>query len=326
MASNGKSPVFVVGSGRSGTTLLYHMILSAGDFAVFRAETHAYDVVGPRYGHLRNERLRKRLTSEWLQTRHFEMSGLRADEFERRVVGECRTTGDFLRVFMGMIAEAQGVGRWSDCTPAHVSQIPRIQREIPNALFIHIIRDGRDVALSAARQNWLKPVPGDRISPRLLAALAWRWSVARGRREGRQVPGQYLEVSFEALVREPERTLQQVSAFIDHPMDYRQIREVGIGSVSEPNTSFRSQSNEPFDPVGRFQKSLTTEELTQIEFLIGDLLDELGYARVGAPIGSAAAPLRLKRALYDAYFSAKLWARVHTPLGQRTSLDTLFIW
>ena len=47
-----KAPVFVLGCGRSGTTLLYHMLLSAGDFAVYRAESNAINLLEPRFGDL----------------------------------------------------------------------------------------------------------------------------------------------------------------------------------------------------------------------------------------------------------------------------------
>jgi hypothetical protein len=145
--------VFIVGSARSGTTLLYHMVISGGGFALFRAETHAYDVLGPRFAHLRTPAWRRRLMDEWLRTRHFEMSGLDAAELTRRVVNDCRSTGDFLRVFMQMIADAQGVARWSDCTPAHVAHLARIKAEIPDARVIHVIRDGRVVPPIAPRHG-----------------------------------------------------------------------------------------------------------------------------------------------------------------------------
>src|SRR5688572_883592 len=223
-------PVFIVGSARSGTTLLYHMLLSAGGFAVFRAETHAYDVLGPHFGHFRTPILRQRFIDEWIRTRHFQLSELDAGDFRERMVADCSTTGDFLRIFMGGIAARQGGCRWSECTPAHVSHIATIKREIPDALFVHVIRDGRDVALSAARLNWLRPIPGDQTSPRLLAALGWRWAVHSGRTAGRSLGNDsYHEVRFEDLVNSPETALSDLSIFIDHPLDHERINRVGIG-------------------------------------------------------------------------------------------------
>src|SRR5262245_52358057 len=280
MNSRKTAPVFVVGSARSGTTLLYHMILSAGDFAVFRAETHAYDVLAPRFANLRSEKWRRRLLHEWLRTRHFELSGLQPAELSERVIRDCRNIGDFLNVFMGMMATAQGVNRWSDCTPAHLVHLAQLKREIPNALVVHIIRDGRDVALSAAGRGWVRPLPGDNTLPVLLAALAWRWNLLVGRKQARALPREYLEVGFEDIVRNPEQALEPVARFIDHPLDYARILEAGIGSVTQPNTSFKEEGHQRFDPLGRFRTKLSPVELAQMELLIGDLLQDLGYGRV----------------------------------------------
>ena len=253
--------MFIVGSARSGTTLLYHMVISGGGFALFRAETHAYDVLGPRFAHLRTPAWRRRLMDEWLRTRHFEMSGLDAAELTRRVVNDCRCTGDFLRVFMGMTADAQGVGRWSDCTPAHVAHLPRIKAEIAEARVIHVIRDGRDVALSAARLGWQRSLLGVALSAQQMAAVSWQRTVRVGRAAGQKLGADYLEVRFEDLVRQPASVLQHVGRFINQPLDYDRIREAGLGSVSQPNTSFAGEGSDRFDPIGRFRTKMTSDEL-----------------------------------------------------------------
>ncbi len=64
--SRSTAPVFVVGSPRSGTTLLYHMLLSAGGFARYRAETHVFNTLAPRFGHLRRERDVAEALRTWL--------------------------------------------------------------------------------------------------------------------------------------------------------------------------------------------------------------------------------------------------------------------
>jgi hypothetical protein len=318
-------PVFVVGSPRSGTTLLYHMLLSAGHFAVFRGETHAYDVLGPRFQHFRTAQRRQQFINTWLGTRQFELSRLDAPEFTAELMNGCRSTGDFLRIFMGGIAKLQETSRWAECTPDHVSYIPAIKREIPEALIVHVIRDGRDAALSAARLGWARPLPADRSPPVLLAALSWQWSVCAGRQAGSKLGSDYHEVRFEELVREPRATLSALGAFVGQSLDYDRIKAAAVGSVSDPNTSFPADGI-GFNPVGRFKTGMSESELRRVEFLIGNLLDELGYARATGGVGSDAAMLYMKRSVYNSYFSGKLWARVNTPMGRRTSLASLDTW
>jgi hypothetical protein len=97
------APVFVLGSPRSGTTLLYDMLLSAGGFAVYLAESNVFNLLMPRFGDLSSRSNREQLMEAWLNSRLFLASGLDRDHIRKRVLEECRNGGDFLRIVMGEI-------------------------------------------------------------------------------------------------------------------------------------------------------------------------------------------------------------------------------
>ncbi|HEY6768495.1 MAG TPA: sulfotransferase, partial [Candidatus Sulfotelmatobacter sp.] len=80
-----KAPVFVLGSPRSGTSLLYHMLLSAGKFAVFRSETHVFNLLETRFGDLSILRNKEKLIEAWFRTRMFQISGLERDEIKTKI-------------------------------------------------------------------------------------------------------------------------------------------------------------------------------------------------------------------------------------------------
>src|SRR5579862_3308536 len=94
------APVFVLGCGRSGTTLLYHMLLSAGNFAVYRVESNVINLLEPRFGDLSDRRNQRRLLDAWYDSRLYTLSGLDKPELEARVTAECKNGGDFLRIIM----------------------------------------------------------------------------------------------------------------------------------------------------------------------------------------------------------------------------------
>jgi hypothetical protein len=313
-----RAPVFVLGSPRSGTTLLYHMLLSAGGFAVYRSETHVFNLLEIAYGDLRRPANRKRLMQAWLASKLFRLSGLNALEVEAKVLAECQNGGDLLRIVMGAIARMQKVERWADCTPEHLLYMWRIKQTIPNALVVHIIRDGSDVALSLAKQRWIHPLPGDAGCHLEVAALYWEWIVNRGRKLGRELGSDYCEISFEKLVAEPRQVLRELSRFIDQDMDYDRIGKVAIGSVAEPNTSFEEDSQtHALRPVGRWKNALDVDKLTTLETLIGSTLRELGYSVSASHIGRArASKLKFLRWKYRSYFALKLWLKACTPLGK----------
>ena len=165
------APVFVLGCGRSGTKLLYHALLSAGGFAVYHAESNAFNLLGLRFGNLASRRNRRQLLGAYFTSKLFHRTGLDPKEIEERVMEDCRNTGDFLRIVMEAIARKQGVDRWAECTPLHLLYLPLIKQVIPDALVVHIIRDGRDVTASLYRVGWIRPLPWDRARAFVVAAI-----------------------------------------------------------------------------------------------------------------------------------------------------------
>ena len=307
VAVRSKAPVFVLGCVRSGTTWLYHMLLSAGNFAVYRAESNVFNVLEPRVGSLRSAAHRRELLKIWEPTRMFQRTGLDMASLEPAILGDCSNGGDFLRIFMEAMARQQGVERWAETTPEHILYLERIRQTIPDALVIHVIRDGRDVALSTEKQKWIRPFPWDKGGELLASAVFWEWLVTRGRRDGKKLGAQYKEVRYEDLVLRPHETLADLSAFVGQELDYEQILQAGIGSVSKPNTSF-AQGNEEneFSPLGRWKQELPQGALVELEAMLGPTLAELGYPLATTDPKALDRPdLRRKRALYRAYFDAK---------------------
>jgi len=311
VSTRSKAPVFVLGCVRSGTTWLYHMLLSAGNFAVYRTESNVFNVLEPRAGDLAKESNRRELLKLWQPTRMFQRSGLAMADLESSVLADCRNGGDFLRTYMEMIARQQGVERWADCTPEHILYLERIHQTIPDALVIHVIRDGRDVALSTEKQKWIRPFFWDKGGELLAAAMFWEWMVFNGRRAGQKMGTQYREVRYEDLVLKPRETLAELSSFVGQDLDYDQILKAGIGSVSKPNTSFECGSAEAeFSPLGRWKQALSEEALVQLEVVLGSALTELGYPLSTKPASIVnQSKLQLRRNLYRSYFDSKLFLK-----------------
>jgi hypothetical protein len=293
------------------------MLLSAGGFAAFRAETHVFDLLGPRFGDLGKLRNRRRLLRQWLHTKSFRVSGLDVARAEDLVLNQCHGRGDFLRKIMEEIARSQQVDRWAECTPDHLLYLPEIKKEIPDALIIHIIRDGRDVAVSAAKQGWFRPFPWDRHRAVLVAGLYWEWAVTKGRRLGRRLGSDYCEVRFEQLLSSPRDTLATLGRFIGHDLDYERIRRVGIGSVSNPNTSFEQVAEcKDLAPIGRWREQLSGEDQAVLEDLLANMLTVLKYP-VSARSGKTnQSELGRMRAIYFRWFETKQWLKSHTALGK----------
>lgn len=290
-------PVFIVGCPRSGTTLLYDMLLSSGKFALYRAESDVFFRIAPAFGNLRVKSNRRKLLDAWIASDYFRRSGLNAEELREKVLADCRNPGDFLRIVMESIARRQGARRWADNTPFHVLYIDEIKRTIPDAQFIHMIRDGRDVAISLSRIEWPICFPWDRQRRLEVAGLYWNWLVSLGRESGKKLGPDYLEVHYERLLTHPDRTLARLSQFIGEDLRYNDIQENAIGTVAKPNSSFPYKSE--LKSIGRWKK-LSDSQAESLTALQSPLLMDLGYLRKTADSASSSAT-RL-RMLYPPYW------------------------
>ena len=307
------APVFVVGCPRSGTTLLYNMLLSSGNFAVYLAESNVFNLLLPRFGNPNNPSTRQRLVDVWLQSKLFRASFLDPN-IRARLLADCNSGGDFLRIVMGEMAKAQGVARWADNSPEELLHVRTIKEQIPDALFIHMIRDGRDVALSlnARPYRWIRPFSWDTRNGLLVTGIFWEWMVQRGRRECRRLNDDHMEVRFEDLQAQPQATLNKIGEFIQQDLDYERIQQVGIGSVREPNTSFKG---DPGSPVGRWKHKMGLKQLATFEALVGATLQDSGYSLAAHSEATNRLTVLRMKVIYRLYLDLKFWFK-NSALGR----------
>lgn len=324
-----RSPVFVMGCHRSGTNLLYDMLLSAGGFAIYRGSLPVFETLIPRFGSLEHRGNREELLHTWLRSKGFRRTGLDADQLSSRILDQCRNGGDFIREVMDAVANAQGVPRWAAYDPDNVLHVERLKASIPNALFLHIIRDGRDIALSLRKMGGFSPLPWDRGETRSLVATAlyWEWMVRNGREHGSRYPSDYMEIHYEELITNPREVLRNLGGFLDHDLDYDRIQSAGLGRLSESNSSFRDEAgkdNEKINPLERWKERLSRNDVAAIEAAVGECLEQTGYA-LSLPAVERTPGLResAKRALYRSFLNAKMWIKLNTPAGRMVDLSVL---
>ena len=322
-----RSPVFVMGCHRSGTNLLYDMLLSSGGFAVYRGLIPIYNMLIPRFGSFENRSSRERIVATWFRSKGFRRAGVASEQLLERLRHDCRTGGDFICAVMDSVAKSQRMERWALYGPGNVLHVEPIKRDIPNALFLHIIRDGRDIALSLKKMGGFAPLPWDRSQTDSLVATAlyWEWMVRKGRTHGGKFPADYMEIHYEDLITDPRETLSKVGGFIDHDLDYDRIQRVALGRLSAPNSSFRGEALEQqISPLARWKACLAPADVAAIESTVAECLRENGYD-LSLPAAERRRSLRHSwmRAMYPVFLDGKLWLKLHTPAGRFTDLSFL---
>jgi len=197
----------------------------------------------------------------------------------------CRSFAEVMRRLYEMWATARGKPRWGDKTPQYVNEIPLLMQLFPDAQVIHIIRDGRDTAIS-----WLRTG----FDPRNLymAARMWREMVRKGRQDGAALPaGAWLEVRYETLLAQPEATMRQVCDFLGEPFVAEVLRPSRIKMSPHPGLTALSMRDEVVPGNSdKWKQTMSLRQQALFESVAGDLLSELGY-RVegyGEPLSRAA--------------------------------------
>ena len=276
MKHKGYRPVFIVGSPRSGTTWLYHLLLSASQFAIYRSESQVYSRFAPAINGMLSSVKRRPFIDSWIETEFFVRSGLVASEFIESFSNCKPTPGCFLRTLMESICEQQGATRWAECTPDHALYMDKIKDDFPDACFIHLVRDGRDVTLSLAKKRFISSIPQQRNGRDISAAVYWAWITRKAAASADRYPRDVFTIHYEDLVRDTRSVLDDVSEFIQAPIDFKVVQENAIGSIRNPNSSFSNQQGHA--PVGGSRWHGEDKDwLRLVEGLIGDQLRHFGY-------------------------------------------------
>ncbi len=297
--ANRPAPVpFVVGVNRSGTTLLRMMLDSHPDLTI-PPETHFVPALfeALHEGRKKGERLTPEQVTEFLvEHRRWGDFGLDPEVLTERFKNLKAVRPKLvLRAFYGLYAENHGKSRYGDKTPGYVKQMGIVQRSLPEARFIHLIRDGRDVALSRENRTDAEEMTTERL------AMIWKRRINRARGQAPRLK-HYTEVRYEDLVRDPEAVLREICEFIELPFDpamltYHErsadrLQEIArdlddddggaLRPADERVEAHQLVTDAPReDRVDRWREHMSPQDVAIFENTAGDLLEELGYELSG---------------------------------------------
>ena len=282
----------IVGSPRSGTTLLRLMLDAHSELAI-PPET-GFLTIGEKITG-RGDKLRDNFFRSIVDYSHpapswpdFEIS----KESFRVALADITpfNVSDGFRAFYRLYAARHGKQRWGDKTPIYCRHLNAIRKVLPESRFIHIIRDGRDVALSL-RRMWFSP--GWDMETQ---ASYWRDCVTAARRAG-VGHDDYLEVRYEDLILNTRETLERACDHVGLNFEEGMMRyyERAPQRLKEHKGRFRAdgsplltqeerfkqqqRTTEPVDPtcVYAWKTKMDPKERKRFETVAGDLLEELGY-------------------------------------------------
>ena len=313
-------PLILLGVSRSGTTLL-RVILDRSPGIAIPDESFFVPLLARRHGrridreHFLDDVARIPTIRDWCVS----VLDLAAR------VRSGMPTGEAVAAIYEAYAEAAGKSRWGDKTPMYMRHLELLERLFPDAQYVHLIRDGRDAALSFLQmpegtftRTWAHPT-----TPEQFACL-WRKEVVDARSLGRRVgASRYHEVRYEQLVAAPESTVRAICEFAAVPFEPLMLDYTGSVDVSAKPHQQRLLTP-PTSGVRSWREDMSADDVAAFESVAGEVLSELGY-EVGSPSSGRARPA-LARWWYDARLTAwnaaaslvqrsPLWRRRHPRLS-----------
>jgi hypothetical protein len=274
-------PIFVVGCPRSGTGLVRDLLRSHPRLSL-PPESHFIPAYRRAYGDPASDREARALGRRILELRRLRAWGV---DLEPAAFDGCRSFADVVARVYDAFARREGKPRWGDKTPHYVAEIPLLLELFPSARVVHVIRDGRDVALS-----WIRAPfgPGTVYA----AAGAWTRYVSAGRRH--HGDARYGEVRYEDLLRDPRATMAVLCEFVgEEPTeevlrpDLGARRLWGLSRDPGPWQTLAAHEEIVRDNHGKWRAAMTVADRTVFESVADELTAELGY-----PVEGLGRPLR----------------------------------
>lgn len=279
---------FIVGNPRSGTTLLKHILDSHSQIAFLVESPWFMNWFDKGIGLAPDGSLSPGVVSLLMdQHRLFRDLDLKltAAEMCGWIEGNPGFSwADFISNLCDRYGQARGKPHVGNKTPSFVRRIQAMHELWPHAKFIHIIRDGRDVFLSA-RMKW-KDRPFRNFSTwtqdqATTSALWWEWNVRLGREAGRLLPpGFYYELRYERIVEDPATECARLCEFLSVPFESAmlchqeafQVRRTPDGRVVNASVAL------PITPgLRNWRTEMEPAELERFEAAAAGLLTELDY-------------------------------------------------
>lgn len=249
------APIFIVGTMRSGSTLLRllldsHPGIAVGQETGFMGAVAATKAIpGWRYG------------TEW-----YGRLGWTEEELDRRL-------HDFYAGMFERHAASQGKQRWGDKTPFHSRYVAEMADIFPEAVFVGIVRHPGAVVASLKRKfHWSVPD----------AAAYWESTNVEILREGSRLgDDRFALVRYEDMVVDAESTLRQLLHWLGEPWSDQVLRHAevqaakGAPRIVDGSTSTRQPI--AADRVDQWEQELGPAERRVVETVTGSIADFLGY-------------------------------------------------
>lgn len=346
-------PVFVVGYMHSGTTLLVSILKNHSSTFSANGETKYFmhlPIIQRTFPNLEDDNVLKEFVYYVIRVvimeyntnkpkadgnGDFSIVWLRNDKKRlEAIMADAKNNRDHKAIFTivsNHIAQSAGKSRWVEKTPTHIFHIEEIEESVPNALFIEIVRDPRDILASKKTRRsdvWTsKKYIGNRKKKNLEKAfdpfwdsLSWKSAIRAGQTAKEKYPGRVHRIRYEDLVEKPEKEIRQMCSFLNIKFEPEMLN-IKTHNSAEDNRSPASESGIVNTSVGRWQDTLNASEAMMCQWVLSQEMEYLEYKRTKT---SAKSKLKIPVLLLKSGFEFILRSYRRLRLGGWVFFQTVF--
>lgn len=271
-----KQPFFIIGCQRSGTTLVRLILNSHSQIAIPEEGTFWMPLLR-RFRNRSNVHIPQKELENILKyiskNSQFKLWCMDPNPVISEILSSKQCTlRNLMEAFYKHYAILQGKNIWGDKTPSFFRMIPVLNQIFPEAKFIHVVRDGRDVYLSRKRMNPL-------MKNLSVSAIEWKYKIIKARRDLEKLPtNKWIEIRYEDLVKNPENIVKKICEFLGIKYEKKML----LFYKDSSKYIGKHHSKLIFKPIsksslGRYKRELSFKDTRKFELLTKDLLKLYKY-------------------------------------------------
>ena len=299
-----EKPIFVVSAPRSGSTLL-RLILDVHPNLAVPGPAWVYEMVRPylySYGNLNQAANLLAMAEDILETPTVKAWNLKLSPEDLAAASPEPSFAGLYDALHLHYTQNTGKGRWGEKSPRNSFWMNEIRQDFPGAVFVHLIRDGRDMATDIAQSTPMVP-----SNPYSGAHIWMDYNLAALDSAKSLDDKSYYRIRYERMCAEPEKELKALCDFLGEDFDPIMLRHHESDSTkSWSRHSNHAKTGKPIstDYCGMYLEKLTPQDQSALNHVMGGLLEQLGYPEdSGTPIDQ-----RLARQLLEVDVITAPWA------------------
>jgi hypothetical protein len=277
MKKNFSGPFFIVGVGRSGTKLLRDLMNRNPGIGIPVIESNFIPHAIQKYGNppkFKNDREFENFYKYFKNTNFYWLSqraiGRMLKKEQLAMKADVSSWASIIEVILKYYAPSQRKQDfiWGDKTPNYLGHMGLLKEIYPEARFLHIIRDPRDVILSQ-KKTWEK-------NP-FRAANSWRELIIEGQESGRQLGRDYKEIHFESLLRTTDTVIKSICDYLECGFDKN------MTTLDKPSENYGDARGCSFilnNNMNKYINKISASKLKRIEEIVKPVAESLGYKMI----------------------------------------------